>query len=57
MFGVCLNVAQRRVGRKLSVDLGGPKRLQAVSTLVVAVLLLPAAAYQLLTLNVCCSCI
>lgn len=52
LFGVCLVVVQRRVGRKLSVDLGGPKRLQAVSTLVVAVLLLPWAAYQLLTLNV-----
>lgn len=51
LVGVCLMVVQRRVGRKLSVDLGGPKRLQAVSTLVVAIVLLPWATYQLLTQN------
>jgi hypothetical protein len=52
LFGICLTLVQRKVGRKLSVDLGGHKRLQAVSTLVVAVLLMPWALYQFLTLDV-----
>ena len=52
LFGLCLTVVQRRVGRKLSVDLGGAKRLQALSTLVVAIMLLPWAVVQFLTQNV-----
>ena len=52
LCGMCLMVVQKKIGRKLAVDLGGPKRLQAVSSLVVAVLLLPWALYQLLTQTV-----
>lgn len=52
LLGLCLMVVQRKVGRKLSVDLGGHKRLQALSTLVVAILLMPWALYQFMTLNV-----
>ena len=47
--GVCLAVLQRNTGRKLSVEIGGSKRLQALSTLFSTLLLLPWVSLHLLT--------
>ncbi|XP_064390485.1 proton-coupled zinc antiporter SLC30A5-like isoform X2 [Halichondria panicea] len=49
LVGLGLTVIQRSSGRRLAVELGGGKRLQALSTLVVAVILLPWALVQLST--------
>jgi zinc transporter 5/7 len=45
--GLCLSIAQRSVGRKLAVSLGGAKRLNALSTLTSCVMLSPWAIFQL----------
>ena len=47
LAGVCLSVIQRNAGRKLSVEIGGFKRLQALSVSITAVMLLPWVAVQL----------
>jgi len=53
LCGLCLSVLQKKWGRRLSVDVGGAKRLQALSTLVVAVMLMPWALVQVFTQEVC----
>ena len=52
LAGVCLCVVQRNTGRKLSVEIGGFKRLQALSVTLTAVLLLPWAAIQLVSQDI-----
>ena len=49
LAAVCLSIVQRNAGRKLSVDIGGLKRLQALSTTLSAALLLPWVSLQLAT--------
>ena len=49
---MCLCVVQRSAGRKLSVEIGGFKRLQALSVTVAAAMLVPWAAMQLATQNI-----
>ena len=49
LAGVCLSIVQRNAGRKLAVDIGGSKRLQALSATLSAALLLPWVLVQLAT--------
>ena len=49
LAGVCLSIVQRNSGRKLAVDVGGSKRLQALSVTISASLLLPWVVVQLAT--------
>lgn len=49
LAGVCLSIVQRNAGRKLAVDIGGSKRLQALSATISAGLLLPWVSVQLAT--------
>ncbi|XP_022104644.1 zinc transporter 5-like [Acanthaster planci] len=44
---LCVNVAYKNTSRKLSVDIGGSKRLHAYSTLLQAVMLLPWALFHM----------
>lgn len=44
ILALLLNLGQDHIGRKLAVDLGGSKRLHALSTLICAIVLLPWAA-------------
>lgn len=52
LVGVCVSVIQRNDGRKLSVDVGGYKRLHALSVTITAVILLPWVTIQLVTQSV-----
>ena len=49
LAGMCLSIVQRNAGRKLAVDIGGSKRLQALSATISASLLLPWVSIQLAT--------
>ncbi|XP_038077862.1 zinc transporter 5-like [Patiria miniata] len=44
---LCINVAYKNTSRKLSVDIGGSKRLHAYSTLLQAIMLLPWALFHM----------
>ena len=49
LAGVCLTTVQRSIGRRLSVEVGGSKRLQALSSILTVAMLLPWAAIQVAT--------
>ena len=49
---LCLHVGYNSAAKRLSLDIGGSKRLHALSTLVSAILLAPWAAFVSLTREV-----
>lgn len=49
ILALLLNLGQDHIGRKLAVDLGGLKRLHALSTLITAIVLSPLAAITYFT--------
>ena len=44
---LCVNIAYKNTSKKLSVDIGGSKRLHAYSTLIQAAMLLPWALFHM----------
>jgi len=53
LVAVCTNVGYNTASKSLSVDIGGGKRLHALSTAMSACLLLPWTLFILLTRQVC----